>query len=48
LQVILPEVWLLSLMEDYEMPRKRHKAKEIVTKLQQVDLLRASKFGKRI
>ena len=26
-------------MEDYEMPRKRHKAEEIVTKLRQVDVL---------
>jgi transposase-like protein len=28
-------------MEDYEMPRKRHKAEEIVTKLRQVDVLMA-------
>jgi putative transposase len=28
-------------MEDYEMPRKRHKAEEIVTKLRQVDVLTA-------
>jgi putative transposase len=39
--VILPEVWLYGLMEDYEMPRKRHKAEEIVTKLRQVDVLTA-------
>jgi hypothetical protein len=31
--VILPEGWPYGLMEDYEMPRKKHKAKEIVTKL---------------
>lgn len=29
----------LSLMEDMEMPRKRHSAEEIVTKLRQVDVL---------
>jgi len=40
-KVILPEVWLLSLMEDNGMPRKRHKADEIVTKLRQVDVLTA-------
>jgi transposase-like protein len=28
-------------MEDYEMPRKRHKAEEIVTKLRQVEVLTA-------
>jgi putative transposase len=28
-------------MEDYGMPRKRHKAEEIVTKLRQVDVLTA-------
>ncbi len=28
-------------MEDYDMPRKRHKAEEIVTKLRQVDVLTA-------
>jgi hypothetical protein len=39
--VILSEVWLYGLMEDYEMPRKRHKAEEIVTKLRQVDVLTA-------
>jgi putative transposase len=39
--VILPEVWLYGLMEDYEMPKKRHKAEEIVTKLRQVEVLTA-------
>ena len=39
--MILPEVWLYSLMEDFEMPRKRHKAEEIVAKLRQVDVLTA-------
>jgi hypothetical protein len=39
--VILPEVWLYGLMEDCRMPRKRHKAEEIVTKLRQVDVLTA-------
>jgi putative transposase len=29
----------LSLMEDMQMPRKRHTAEEIVTKLRQVDVL---------
>jgi putative transposase len=28
-------------MEDYEVPRKRHKAEEIGTKLRQVDVLTA-------
>ena len=37
--MILPEVWLLCLMEDNGMPRKRHKADEIVTKIRQVDVL---------
>jgi hypothetical protein len=31
--VVLPEVWLLSLMEESGMPRKKHKAEEIVAKL---------------
>ena len=39
--MIVPEVWLYGLMEDYEMPRKRHKAEEIVTKLRQVEVLTA-------
>jgi putative transposase len=39
--VILPEVWLYGLMEDCKMPRKRHKAEEIVTKLRQVEVLTA-------
>jgi len=39
--VILPEVWLLSLMEESEMPTKKHKAEEIVAKLRQVDVLTA-------
>src|SRR5665647_2806412 len=30
-----------GLMEDCEMPRKRHKAEEIVTKLRQVEVLTA-------
>src|SRR3979409_606073 len=30
-----------GLMEECEMPRKRHKAEEIVTKLRQVDVLTA-------
>ncbi len=39
--MILPEVWLLSLMEESEMPRKKYKAEEIVAKLRQVDVLTA-------
>ena len=31
----------LSLMEDMKMPRKRHTAEDIVTKLRQVDVLSA-------
>jgi transposase-like protein len=31
----------MSLMEEFEMPRKRHKAEEIVTKLRQVEVLTA-------
>jgi hypothetical protein len=41
LKVILPEVWLLSLMEERGMPRKKHKAEEAVAKLRQVDDLTA-------
>ena len=37
--VILPEVWLLSLMEERGIPRKKHKAEEIVAKLRQVEVL---------
>ena len=40
-KVILPEVWLYGLMEEFRMPRKRHKAEEIVTKLRQVEVLTA-------
>jgi len=39
--MILPKVWLLSLMEDCRMPRKRRKTEEIVTKLRQVAALTA-------
>jgi hypothetical protein len=39
------EVWLLSLMEDCGMPRKRHKAGEIVTKLRQADGARPAGRG---
>jgi putative transposase len=39
--VVLLEVWLLSLMEDLRMARKRHTAEEIVAKLRQVDVLTA-------
>ena len=34
-KAIVAEVWLLGLVEEYKMPRKRHKAEEIVTKLRQ-------------
>ena len=36
-EVILPEVWLYGLMEEFRMPRKRRKAEEIVTKLRLVE-----------
>ncbi len=39
--MILPEVWLLGLVEDYEMARKRYNAEEIVSKLRQMDVLTA-------
>ena len=39
--MILPDVWLLCLMEDNGMPRKRHTADEIITKLRQVEVLTA-------
>ena len=42
-KVILPEVWLYRLMEEFRMPRKRHKAEEIVTKLRQVEVLAAQR-----
>ena len=41
LKVVLPEVWLLSLMEERGMPRKKHKAEEIVAKPRHVDALTA-------
>lgn len=39
--MILPEVWLLSLMEDSRMLGNKHKAEEIVSKLRQVDVITA-------
>ena len=39
--MILPEVWLLSLMEESGMPSKKHKVEEIVAELRQVDVLTA-------
>ena len=33
-EMILPEEWLYGLIEEFKMQRKRHKAEEIVTKLQ--------------
>ena len=39
--MILPEVWLLSLMEESGMPSKKHKVEEIVAVLRQVDVLTA-------
>jgi putative transposase len=40
-KVVLPDVWLLSRMEDERMSKKRHTAEEIVVKLRQVDVLTA-------
>lgn len=37
--MVLPEVWLLSHLEDAGMPQKKHKPEEIVAKLRQVDVL---------
>jgi transposase-like protein len=40
-EVVLPDVWLSSRMEDERMSKKRHTAEEIVAKLRQVDVLTA-------
>ena len=39
--MILPEVWLYGQMEEFSMPRKRHKLEEIVISLRQVEVLTA-------
>ena len=36
--VVLPEVWLSSHLEEAGMAQKKHKPEEIVAKLQQVDV----------
>jgi hypothetical protein len=39
--MVLPDVWLLSHLEDVRTSKKRHTAEEIVAKLRQVDVLTA-------
>ena len=39
--MILLEVWLYSLIDYIEMPRKRHRVEDIVGKLRQVNVLTA-------